>query len=258
MDQKTPLVFLHGWGTTSGIWQEQINFFSPRWLVLAPDYFCQGPGTLPLSSEPLSLENLAEALFSFCQAQALPYLHLVGWSLGSMIALEFAWRFPSLLRSLTLVAGTPKFISDDSFPYGLPKAELRLLRKRLLQNKLFAFTTFHQLLFTEQEKKREIMLRVRDLFRTNQQISDQRLIESLAILEQADLRPILPDIPSSLPILIIHGENDQVCLPDASSFFHQAFPSSQLVIFPQCGHLPFITYQAKFNQLLDRFLTFLG
>jgi len=46
-----------------------------------------------------------------------------------MIALEFASRFSTLVSSLTLVGGTPKFLLDESFPYGLTEGELRLLTR---------------------------------------------------------------------------------------------------------------------------------
>jgi pimeloyl-[acyl-carrier protein] methyl ester esterase len=169
-----------------------------------------------------------------------------------MIALEFSSRFPALVASLTLVGGTPKFLADESFPWGLPKSELRLLRKRFQQDRIVALTTFYQLLFTDREKNREVLLRARDRLRSEQNISDQALLEGLAILESTDLRPVLPGL--AMPVLIIHGDGDKICPIKAGLFMHRQIPRSRLDTFPSCGHLLFLTQEERFNQTLEDFL----
>lgn len=247
-----PLVFLHGWGTTSKIWQRQSDHFSPAWSVLVPDYLIQGPGHSFFPAPPFTLKDLVDGLYILCHQSALPAMHLIGWSLGSMIALEFTSRFPALVASLTIVAGTPQFLSDDSFPEGAAKGELRRLRGRLLRDRLLAFSSFHQILFTEQEKSQPLMLKVRELLKTEYAISDRALLEGLDILEAVDLRSILPAI--KVPVLIIHGDSDRVCPAGAARYLHQHIPHSQMRIFPDCGHLPFLTREEEFNQALDNFL----
>ncbi|MGA1874614.1 MAG: alpha/beta fold hydrolase [bacterium] len=248
---QTPLMFLHGWGTTSNIWQSQVAFFTPKWPVMAPDFLHTAPH-LPFFSTPRTVETIVEGLSSLCHAYHLPPIHLVGWSLGSMMALEFSSRFPALVASLTLVGGTPKFLADESFPWGLPKGELRLLRKRFQQNRVAALTTFYQLLFTDREKNREVLLRARNRLRSNRNISDQALLEGLAILESTDLRPVLPHL--SMPVLIIHGEEDKICPIEAGLFMHQHIPRSRLDTFPSCGHAPFLTREERFNRTVEDFL----
>ncbi len=249
---KPPLVFLHGWGTTSSIWQAQVSYFSQKWPVIAPDYLLRDSHFSSFFFTPRTLKTLSEGLFKFCSYHRISSLHLIGWSLGSMIALEFASRFSSLVSSLTLVDGTPKFLLDGSFSYGLTEGELRLLRKRLLKDKLIAFTAFHQLLFSEGEKNRQVMLKIRDMLKSNKGISDQALLEGLDILEKVDLRPILSGI--IVPVLILHGENDRLCPVQAGRYMHQHIGSSQLKIFPDCGHLPFLTQEKEFNHALENFL----
>ncbi|MEW6381561.1 MAG: alpha/beta hydrolase [bacterium] len=249
--RSTPLIFLHGWGTTARIWQRQAGHFSSTGPVLVPDYLIKNCGPSLLST-PLTLESLNFELFTLCRQRAFPSVHLVGWSLGSLIALDFASRFPRLVSSLTLVAATPKFVADDSFPDGTPRGELRLLRSRLLRDRLLAFSAFHQLLFTEQEKNQPLMLKIRNLLKTDTEISGQTLLEGMNILENADLRPALPSIQT--PVTIIHGENDRLCPVGAARYLHQHIPHSRLKILPDCGHLPFLTREEEFNQALEEFL----
>jgi len=97
------------------------------------------------------------------------------------------------------------------------------------------------------------MLKIRDMLKSNKGISDQALLEGLDILESVDLRPVLSGI--SVPALILHGENDRLCPVQAGRYMHQHIGNSQLKIFPDCGHLPFLTQEKEFNQALENFLT---
>ncbi|MEW5804774.1 MAG: alpha/beta hydrolase [bacterium] len=246
-----PLLFLHGWGTTSKIWQRQKAHFSPSWPVLVPDYLIRNT-SLSLFSAPLTLENLVDGVFTLCRHCSLPPIHLIGWSLGSLIAMEFTSRFAPQVASLTLVAGTPKFTSDESFHDGIAKGESRLLRSRLQRDRLLAFSSFHQFLFTDQEKTQALALNIRELLRTDREIPDQTLLEGLNILEEADLRPVLSTL--KVPVLIVHGDSDRLCPVGAARYLHQHIPHSRLEIFPDCGHLPFLTREGMFNQILENFL----
>ena len=127
-----------------------------------------------------------------------------------------------------------------------------MLRKRLLKDKIIAFSAFHQLLFTDREKNRHIMLKIRDMLKSNKNIDDQALLEGLDILENVDLRPILSSI--TVPMLILHGEKDRLCPIQAGQYMHQHLRHSQLKIFPDCGHLPFLTQEKEFNLVLEDFL----
>ena len=130
------------------------------------------------------------------------------------------------------------------------------MRSRLLRDRLLAFSSFHQILFTDQEKTQSLMLKVRDSLKTDQEISEQALLDGLNILEEADLRTVLSAI--KIPVLIIHGDSDQLCPVGAARYLHQHIPHSQLRIFPNCGHLPFLTREEEFNQALDDFLMWIG
>ena len=43
----------------------------------------------------------------------------LGWSLGGLLAQQAAHMFPGALRGLVLVAGTPRFVKADDWPYGV-------------------------------------------------------------------------------------------------------------------------------------------
>ena len=245
-----PLLFLHGWGTTANIWKIQCEYFSSTYPVFAPNYFIEDPAPCFFKG-PFTIDTLTQGLFDYISYHHLSPVHLIGWSLGSMPALAFTSRFPSMVSSMTLASGTPKFLFDETFPWGMHPGELRLLKRRLKKDKESALKDFYQLLFSEEEKRRNLPKRANDLLTMNQ-INDQALLEGLDILESIDLRSTLSDV--KVPTLLLHGAEDQICSVEASRFMHRHIPQSLLEIFPLCGHLPFFTQEHTFNQVLKKFL----
>jgi pimeloyl-[acyl-carrier protein] methyl ester esterase len=73
----------------------------------------------------------------------------------------------------------------------------------------------------------------------------------LELLAEADLRSLLPAI--DLPTLIMGGDRDGICLPGASAYMAQMIPQGSRVIFSGCGHAPFLTQCAEFNDAITNF-----
>lgn len=97
-----PLVLLHGF-TGSGLdFHDQIPWFSDRHRVLVPDQRGHGESTHS-GPKAYSLNRLADDLASFLDELSLDSVHLLGHSMGGMVALRFALRHPKRLRSLILM-----------------------------------------------------------------------------------------------------------------------------------------------------------
>jgi len=98
-----PLVLLHGF-TGSGIdFHDQIPWFSDRYRVLVPDQRGHGESTRAGRYDAYGLNQLADDLAGFIAALSLDSVHLLGHSMGGMVALRFALRHGQRLRSLILM-----------------------------------------------------------------------------------------------------------------------------------------------------------
>ncbi|MDH6169993.1 3-oxoadipate enol-lactonase [Variovorax boronicumulans] len=97
-----PLVFLHAVGLDLTWWGEQIETFSQNFDVIAFDM--PGHGLSGKATGAPSFDLLADALHAVLAHAGVGAAHLVGISVGGMIAQRFALRHPGLVRSLTLVA----------------------------------------------------------------------------------------------------------------------------------------------------------
>lgn len=97
-----PLVLLHGFGGTSGIWTEVLRHLPPSIPVLA--YDLPGHG-LSLAADGLGgAGRMAKVLAADLAARGIERFHVAGHSLGGAIAAILALRAPDKVASLTLVA----------------------------------------------------------------------------------------------------------------------------------------------------------
>ena len=87
INEKKPIVFIHGVGLTKEIWEPQINFFK-KYNTLTYDLL--GHGKTPLKKTKVSLDNFSKQLTKLIKELSFEKIHLVGFSLGALIARHFA------------------------------------------------------------------------------------------------------------------------------------------------------------------------
>jgi len=106
IDNKTePLVFVHGVGLDQKMWDSQINSFSDHSIIT---YDLLGHGKTPYNKEEVTLNDFSDQLEYLLKFLKIDKINLVGFSLGSLIALNFASKFQYKLKTLTLLGTTYK------------------------------------------------------------------------------------------------------------------------------------------------------
>ena len=99
INEKNPIVFIHGVGLTKEIWEPQINFFK-EYNTLTYDLL--GHGKTPLNKSQLSFEDFSEQLLNLINELNFNKIHLVGFSLGALIARHFAAKHNDRMKSLII------------------------------------------------------------------------------------------------------------------------------------------------------------
>lgn len=234
----TRLLFIHGWATDSRVWQHQIKEFSKDYEVITVD--------LPCYSEKDTWDK-----------PTLRPVVGIGWSLGAAILMQAAYLNPDLFKGLILIGATPKFVADETFPWGQPRG----VAKRMLKDikKDFSKTTerFYPLNFTKEELAgKEAKEFIEFYQKKGKGFSQKSVITALEALMSFDLRDALSDI--NIPALLIHGEKDNVCLVGAGKYLAKNLPDAKLEIFKGAGHAPFLTRRAEFNAAVKKFLESIG
>ena len=93
-NKTTPIVFIHGVGLDRNMWTPQINFFR-KYSTLTYDLL--GHGKTPFNKDKIIIEDYTHQLISLIEDLKISKLHLVGFSIGSLIALDFAANFHNKL-----------------------------------------------------------------------------------------------------------------------------------------------------------------
>lgn len=97
--KKSPIVFVHGVGLNQDIWRPQIDFFKDHTTLT---YDLLGHGKTPLNKTKVNFNDFYKQLLGLIDELEFKKIHLVGFSLGALIAREFASKHSERLCSLII------------------------------------------------------------------------------------------------------------------------------------------------------------
>jgi len=124
IDNNTePLVFVHGVGLDHKMWDTQVNTLKDYSIIT---YDLLGHGRTPYNKEEITLNDFSDQLDYLLKFLKIGKINLVGFSLGSLVALDFASKFQDRLNTLTLLGTT----------YGRTMEQRSLVIERFEQAKL--------------------------------------------------------------------------------------------------------------------------
>lgn len=116
------VIFLHGIGGEAGLFAPQLDALAGYRAIA---WNMAGYGETPRGAWPPSFASLSLDLAGFIGALGETRVHLVGHSIGGMLALEHAARRPDQVGSLTLIGTTPAFGGrDNSFKRAFLETQL--------------------------------------------------------------------------------------------------------------------------------------
>ncbi len=249
----TPLVLVHGLGNSVINWRKNIGSLSEHFRVIALDLPGHGLSQMPRS--PFDLSQGATFLSTFLDTLALPETHLVGNSMGGILALELSLSKPSRISSLTLVdsAGLGQEIAlalriaalpliGEFLHRPTPNRVRRLVRWMLYDPRHIEAEELHlrHTYLRRQGSAQALVRYLRTGVGPTGQRPEIRRDSSLSSLAQ--------------PALIIWGAQDPLFPPTHGERSAHQIPNSRLHIFNHCGHWPHYEYADEFNELLTGFL----
>ncbi len=238
-----PLVLLHGIGSNSRSWRRQLRGLSDRYTVIAWDAPGYGGSREPVG--PGSVATYADDLEALLGTLVDEPVHLIGHSLGGIIAQEFYGRYPERVRTLVL--------ADTSRGGG---AEEELVRNRKLETRLKAIAeqTPRQIA----EHRAPALLRaaapldlVREAVEIMAEIRPAGYRFAAEALAEADETSILARI--AVPTLLIWGADDRITPLGEGRRMAATIPGSRLEVIPDAGHLCYLERASIFNSLIESF-----
>lgn len=225
-----PCVLLHGFGFHAGIWHELQLALSQSANTLAVDL----PGFGHSSWMPWTqfYEALADRISS--------PVWLVGWSLGGMLAIEFAHLYPQKVKGLFLLATNPCFVASPDWPGILPQ-RLQTFKKELQTDYDKTLLRFLSLQWPKSYTSRTAIRAMHQRLRETPKPSACALESALEYLTSKDLRQALAGLNCAVQLIL--GRLDAF-VPQAIQFsLAQRCPHIKVQVQSEAAHAPFLSHQ---------------
>lgn len=238
-----PLVFLHGLGSSIQDWENQINYFEKKYQTITPDLRGHGKSDKPKGHYTVPL--FSADIMQFIKTVINQPVHLVGHSLGGMIAFQLAVDHPELLISLTIINSGPSVI----FPSLVSRVRFLM---RLLSVRLFGMHQIsHALAKILFPHPAQNQLRMQFIHRWMEN-DPHAYLNSLHAFHDWDVTAKLTSI--QCPTLIIGSDHDYTPIA-YKDFYTRLIPNAELANIPNSYHMANLDQPDEVNKALDNFLT---
>ena len=239
-EQSIPIVFIHGVGLNYEIWQPQLDFFT-NYSTLAYDIL--GHGKSSLKKQNINFDDFSDQLIKLIDELNFQKIHLVGFSIGSLIARNFATKFNDRLQSLVLLGSIYKRTEQQqkivNERFNQAKKELKLSKlalKRWFTDKYLENNpdTYDKISFILSSNNMANFIKVYELFVNHKNDEDFEKI--------------------TVNTLITTGENDIGSTIEMSQELNKIIKNSQLKIIKNGKHLCGIECADDVNLTIKNFI----
>lgn len=224
-----PLLMFQGLGQTIDSWTFQLPFFKRKMMVIALDN--RGVGGSSRPDYPYTMDMFVDeskALLDYLEIK--DKVHLIGVSLGGLIAQNFVLKHPELVKTITLLA-----TASHLDPGPLLDRYRIIIEEMEPEN---AFISRLELLFSDEfikrvKEDRKLYDTLFDkLGKSTTRMQDYKN-RSAAVkgLNTADLLHAI-----SQPTLVLAGSEDKLVPVEESKVLHEKIPNSTLEIIEGYGH----------------------
>ncbi|MBY8983955.1 MAG: alpha/beta hydrolase [Candidatus Lokiarchaeota archaeon] len=259
-DDGEPIFLIHGFGVKKEVFIAQIKALSEKFRVIRVDN--RGSGKSDRPNQPYTTDLLAEDLKCLMDYLKIGHAHILGYSLGGMVAQTFALNYPEKVSKLILINTTPSFPSNpsgiESYKQGKIARYHSLLEdpvKTFYDNATPGFTrNFKKILLAEPKKKIHGIFSAEDLIEMDRidPTTPQDIENSTHLLLNFDVLEKLPNIRNET--LIITATHDRTLPRSQNEIIHENIPNSKLVVIEKAGHDSVQEKAPEINQAILDFL----
>ncbi len=242
------ILLIHGLGSNNNIWDFLPQAIYKRFNFIRIDLPGHGK-SVPFNSH-FSIKRCAQIAERFLEKINYSNVYITGLSMGGAIALQLATDFPERLKGMILVSGW-SFCDED--------LKVRLESYINTANN-FGVEALIDRLILPRDFTRDFSLQNPNILYKYKGMKAQQSKEAYVASCQAcmefDVRESLGSI--EIPIFLMAGDRDVLTPPYHSKFIFENTRNSKLVVFSDCGHIPFIEKPKEFASHFKGFLDGMG
>ncbi|HPH95084.1 MAG TPA: alpha/beta hydrolase [Anaerolineaceae bacterium] len=238
-----PVILLHGWLGSWGLWQETMGFLSQKYRTYAVDFWGFGESGKRRSS--YTVPDYINLVDQFMERLGIEQAPLIGHSMGGTVSLSVAIQYPKR-PSKVVIIGSP-IVGSSLAPL------LKLAGRRWVANLSFSLwggfyflMSLYAPLISRAPGFKEMFLA--DLSKTTL----ESFLVSIATLRQVDLRPQLDKI--KIPTMGMFGDRDNIVHPRQWQPMQAGIPTARIERFKKAGHFIMLDEPQAFKEKILDFL----
>jgi len=241
------VLLIQGVGAIGKGWTPQVEALKQRFSVITFDN--RGIGASTITEGRLTIESMADDALAILDAEGIDRCHVIGHSMGGLIAMQLALISPRRVKSLALLCTFPNgqsgaSLTRDTFFVGL---RTRLGTRNMRRN------AFLSLVLSKAgmrgERLRALTNEMTDLF--GRDLADQPsiIMKQLRAMSRFDPTWRLRCL-ASIRTLVVSGEDDRIAVPAYGRKLAAAIPGATYLQLEKAGHAVPIESPQSINRLL--------
>ena len=235
--QGTPVLLLHGWGSSNEVYKGFINTLKSRCRLVAPDF--PGCGKSDTMAEPWDLQRYCDFVLKFMKAVGLNNPVMMGHSHGGRV---------TMYMTATGMVNPPKIVLLDAAGL-IPKKSL----KQKCRARSFKIIKGVLTLPVIKNFSASLLDKARRHYGSaDYNAAPEVLRKTLVSLVNTDIRDILPNI--KCPTLLIWGENDTATPLADAKVIESLVKDAGLCVIKGTGHFSFVERPFEANAIINSFI----
>lgn len=245
-----PLVMIQGFAGGHQAWFFQIRAFKKHYKVVIFDN--RGIGSSDGAGQSYTIRTLADDVIGLMDYLGIPKAHILGLSLGGLVAQEVAISYPE--RVIKLILGStfagreiddvhPEMAKALDIPEGSTNVDIRSIDMTKMMSAMvsLAFNKWlYRMILLPLSKRAMKSINVEGHFGQMSAVSDYNTLDRLHLIKA--------------PTLVITGAGDRLVSPSMSDLIASRIPNAKLVLVKGGSHAFFMEMRGRFNKEVLEFL----
>ena len=235
------ILFLHAAFVNHNMFKTQIKYFKSKYNIIALDIIGHGESTDTKKGD--DIVKMSQWVYNILKNEKIPQIHIIGVSLGSVLAQDFANKYPKYVNSLACFGGYDINNFDEKMQKENGSGQMLMMLKAIFSVKWFAKDNKKISAYTAKAQE--------DFYEMNIQFPKKSFMYLAGLNKMVNVcKPKL----RNYPLLIGCGEHDIPMELTAVEMWKSTERDASVAIFDGAGHCVNMDVPDEFNKVLESFL----
>lgn len=241
-EHKEWVLFLHAAFVDHNMFKTQIDYLKDKYNILTLDVIGHGNSTDTKKGD--RIDQMSGWINQILIKEKIQKIHIVGISLGAVLAQDFANQYPKAVQSLACFGGYNINNFDKQLQKKNGMSQMGMMLKAVFSMKWFAKANEKISAYTPQAQK--------DFYEMNIKFPKKSLMYLASLNNMVNVRKTTP---REYPLLIGCGQHDIPMELSAVEMWKKSEPKCRVVIFEGAGHCVNMDVPQQFHKILQEFWT---